>query len=161
MLESWTDFYAAVAGASSAMAGLVFVALSINLTRIVSGPGLPARAAETIIVLLAALIAALAGLIPGQSAQTFGLELAAVGLTAWGVPLCFQIAAARAKRYSTRKLFLLRMALHQVATLPILIASALMLNARPDGPYWLAAGIILTLVFGLQNAWVLLVEIER
>ena len=161
MLESWKDFYVAATGASSAMAGLVFVALSINLTKILTAPGLPARAAETILVLSAALIAGLVGLIPGQSAQTFGLELAAVGLTAWGVPTAFQIVAAKANQYQSRGRFLLRVALHQVATVPLLMASVLMLTASSNGEYWLAAGMVLTLVVGLLNAWVLLVEIMR
>lgn len=161
MLEPWKDFFAAVAGASSAMAGLVFVALSLNLTRILSVPGLPARGAETIIVLSAALIAALIGLVPGQSEHAFGLELAAVGLVAWGLPVAFHLVAARAKYYQTRAQFALRVVLHQVATVPFLVASALMLNSAAEGLYWLAAGVVLAVVVALQNAWVLLVEIMR
>lgn len=161
MLEPWKDFYAAVVSAASAMAGLVFVALSINLTRILAVPGLPTRGAETIIVLSAALIAGLIGLVPNQSEQTFGLELAAVGLVAWGLPLTFQIAAARAKHYQRRGQLLIRVVLHQVATVPLLVASALMLNSAAEGLDWLAAGIILALIVGLQNAWILLVEIMR
>ena len=161
MLEPWKDFYVAVAGAASAMAGLVFVALSINLTRILTVPGLPTRGAEAIILPSAALLASLIGLIPNQSEQTFGLELGAVGLIAWGVPVAFQIAAARAKYYQTRGRLLVRVVLHQVATVPLLLGSALMLNSAAEGLYWLAAGIVLALVVGLQNAWVLLVEIMR
>jgi modulator of FtsH protease len=157
----WTDFFAAVSGAASALAGLVFVALSINLAKILETPGLPARAAETMILLSAALIAALVGLIPRQSTQALGLELAAVGLTAWCVPLGFQIRAGRARYYQYRWQFLQRVILHQAATLPLLLASASLLGAAAYGLYWLALGIILTLVVGLLNAWVLLVEIVR
>jgi modulator of FtsH protease len=95
--EEWKDFFVAVSGAASALAGLVFVALSINLSRILEMPGLPARAGETIILLAAALLAALIALIPGQSTQVLGLALGAVGLIAWIVPLVLQIAAGRAK----------------------------------------------------------------
>ena len=107
-LEGWKDFLAAAAGAASALAGLVFVALSINLTRILEIPGLPARGAETIILLSAALIAALLGLIPDQSAQFVGLELGVVALTAWCVPVAFQFAAFKRKQYVARRQFLLR-----------------------------------------------------
>jgi hypothetical protein len=39
-------------GASAALAGLLFVALSINLERILKGTGLPGRAGEAIVLLL-------------------------------------------------------------------------------------------------------------
>lgn len=159
--EEWKDFYAAVAGAASALAGLVFVALSINLTKILEIPGLPARGGETIILLSAALIIALIALVPGQSALALGLELGVVGLIAWFVPLSFQIAAGRARYYQTRRQYLQRVLLHQAATIPFLFASASLLTSTGGGLRWLALGIVLALAVGLQNAWVLLVEILR
>jgi hypothetical protein len=82
-------------------------------------------------------------------------------LLAWGLPVAFQIVAARAKYYQTRAQFSLRVFLHQVATVPFLVASGLMLNSAAEGLYWLAAGVVLALVVALQNAWVLLIEIMR
>ena len=40
----WESLFVAEAGASAALAGLLFVALSINLERILKGIGLPGRA---------------------------------------------------------------------------------------------------------------------
>lgn len=57
----------AAAGASGALVGLVFVALSINLARILALPSVPGRAAETILLLASALIGILLALIPGLS----------------------------------------------------------------------------------------------
>src|SRR5271156_4915389 len=108
MLEGWKDFYVAVAGAASALAGLVFVALSINLEKIISIPGLPARGAETIILLAGALIVALVTLIPSQSSLMLGMELGAVGVVAWGAPLALQIAAARRRTYFKQWQFMQR-----------------------------------------------------
>jgi hypothetical protein len=50
---AWAVFFASATGAAAALTGLLFVAVSINLSRILSGLAmLPARAAETLMVLL-------------------------------------------------------------------------------------------------------------
>src|SRR5262249_51640091 len=48
---SWDSFFVAQVSASAALTGLVFVALSINLQRIMNFPQLVDRAAEALIVL--------------------------------------------------------------------------------------------------------------
>lgn len=45
--EGWKDFVVAASGAASDSGGLAFVALSIDVTKILEIPGLPARAKET------------------------------------------------------------------------------------------------------------------
>src|SRR6202012_809473 len=55
--------------------GLLFVAVSINIERILSYKGLPERALETLMLLLGVLIVSIAGLMPGQGHVAFGIEL--------------------------------------------------------------------------------------
>ncbi len=50
----WADFGVAVAGAAAALAGLLFVAVSLNLRDILALPQLPARAALTLGLLVVA-----------------------------------------------------------------------------------------------------------
>ncbi|HEY6636935.1 MAG TPA: hypothetical protein VIZ61_04550 [Solirubrobacterales bacterium] len=57
--SEWTDLFVASAGASAALAGLVFVAVPINIDRILRFPGLPERALETVLLGLAVVITAL------------------------------------------------------------------------------------------------------
>ena len=71
------------AGATAMLTGLIFVAVSINLARILEFPELPERAAQTIVQLLAALIVSLIGLVPGQSGLALGVELAVAGSILW------------------------------------------------------------------------------
>jgi hypothetical protein len=78
--SEWTDFFVAGAGASAALAGLVFVAVSINVDRILRLQGLPDRALATVLLLLSVVLVSLTGLIPGQSRTALAGELLGVGL---------------------------------------------------------------------------------
>jgi hypothetical protein len=159
--EGSKEFLVAVAGAAAALAGMLFVALSINLSRILAFPGLPARGAEALVILGAALMAPLVALLPGQSSWMLGVEVGAVGLVAWGLPVALQIAEGRIENHQRHQTFPLRVALHQVATLPFLLASAAMLGLMSGAWPWLVTGVLLALVVGLFSAWVLLIEIVR
>jgi hypothetical protein len=66
------SLFVAEAGASAALAGLLFVALSINLERILKGAGLPGRAGKAIVLLLTVLVVSTFGLVPGQSPRVLG-----------------------------------------------------------------------------------------
>src|SRR5277367_6109363 len=80
VMQGWDSFFVAEAGAAAALAGLVFVAVSINLARILEFPTLPTRVLEALVALLSVLTAALFSLIPFQSARTYGAEIAGLGL---------------------------------------------------------------------------------
>lgn len=158
----WHDFCVAAGGAAAALLGLVFVALSINLSRILAFQELPRRAAETIIVLAAALIAALLMLIPGHISQSLGLCVLFVAAPAWALPTWWQIRSLTAQTYQMLGFGIRRLVLHQIATLPFVAASVLLIADYPvAGLYWLAAGIIGSIVIAIVNSWVLLVEIMR
>ena len=60
----WHELFVASAGAAAALAGLVFVAVSINVERIIALHGLPERALQTILLLLAAVVVSIVGLVP-------------------------------------------------------------------------------------------------
>src|SRR5215210_848044 len=78
--SEWGDFFVASAGASAALTGLVFVAVSINIERILRYPGLPERALETVLLLPGVVVVSLLGLVPGQSRTALGAELLAEGI---------------------------------------------------------------------------------
>jgi hypothetical protein len=82
-IADWSDFFVTAAGAASALAGLVFVSLSINLARIIELPGVAGRAAETIILLAGTLAGTLLALIPHLSPERLGAILLVVTLSNW------------------------------------------------------------------------------
>lgn len=157
----WNDFLVATAGAVGALAGLVFVALSINLAKIIEFPGVASRAAETIVLLAGALIATLMLLVPHGSPVLAGAMLIAVAASMGLWPALVQVRQLRKGLYTHRDMVWIRIVMHQVTTLPFLISGLSLLGLLPGGLAWFALGIALAITLALVNAWVLLVEILR
>ena len=165
-MDEWHDFFLAQAGAAGVLTGLVFVAVSINLQQIVSDPGsgLPGRAAEALILLVGVLTASVLLLVPGQGQVMVGSEVLLVGLLTWGCVVTIQLLRLRSwgtMRPDLRRPFVLRVALGQIATLPLVVAGICVLVGGLGGLYWLVAGMIFSTLVALFEAWVLLVEINR
>ena len=156
----WENFFVAEAGASAALAGLLFVAVSINLSRILAFPQLPGRAAEALIILVGVLVDATIGLVPEQPRWVLGAGMSVVGVTVWAYPILLQLRAIEAPG-APRRWKTVRILSHQVATVPMLVAGLSVLVGRGGGLYWLLPGTIFSFSVGLLNAWVLLVEIQR
>jgi hypothetical protein len=165
-VEEWHDFLLAAAGAAAVLAGLVFVGVSINLDTIMSNPGygLADRALEALVLLVAVLIATILLLVPAQGMVLAGAELLAVGLVDWAVVVIIQVLVLRNWRSlepAFRWHFVPRVLLCQVATLPIVAAGVSVMGWGVGGLYWLVAGVVLSFLVAVLDAWVLLVEIHR
>jgi hypothetical protein len=150
-MDEWHDFFLAQAGAAGVLTGLVFVGVSINLQEIVSksGAGLPGRAAEALILLVAVLTPSVLMLVPGQG------RLLVVGLGAWAWIVAIQLLRLRSWRTMSSGLrvpFVLRVALCQIATLPLVVAGIVVLAVGLEGLYLLAAGMIFSMLVALFDA---------
>lgn len=160
-LAPWHDFLLATAAAAGALAGLVFVALSINLSRILATPELPGRAAETIIQLAGPLLVSLVLLVPDAEPRRLGVFAALGGVLVWIFPTSTQLRSIVRRTYYRKWFAYRRLALHQLASIPLVVAGILIALGSPAGMDWLAAGFVACMVVALANAWVLLVEIVR
>jgi len=157
-IEQWSDLFVAMAGASAALAGLVFVAVSINLENVLAGAGLPDRALATLTLLLAPLVVSILALIP-QSSTALGVELLAIGLASVAAATGF---TKRSLPPEARRSWVLgRTAISVVGTVPYVIAGATLLAESGGGLYWAVGGMVAGVLGGVINAWVLLVEIRR
>jgi len=125
-MDQWHDFFLAQAGAAGVLTGLVFVGVSINLQKILSEPGsgLPGRAAEALILLVAVLTVSILLLVPGQGPVMVGVEVLVVGLAAWGWIVAIQLPLLRSwqtMRPDLRVSFVVRVVMGQIATVPVIV----------------------------------------
>lgn len=160
-MTDWNTLLALEAGAAATLVGLVFVAVSINLDRVLAYPGLPDRAAETILQFLEVFLIATVALVPGQSERFRGIEFLAIGAIFWVIPIVLQIKYLRLKTGHPRWWILLRTTLSQLATIPFGVAGIALLMGAPGALYWLVPGFVFSFVSGIVHSWILLVEIRR
>ena len=158
--SEWTDFFVAGAGASAALAGLVFVAVSINVERILQFAGLPDRALSTVLMLLSVVLISLIGLIPGQSRIALAGELLAVGLV-FGVTILELTRRSMIGRDGQLMHSFGHWLLVALATVPVVLGAGSLVAEAGGGLYWVAAGMLLATAAAVANAWVLLLEILR
>jgi modulator of FtsH protease len=155
---AWANFFVAEAGASAALAGLLFVAVSINLTRVLQFPHLPGRAAEALFAFLSVLAIATLALVPGLSPCMLGVAIASVGVASWSVNV---VMLARTWRVSAPYGIARRFAFNQLPPVPFVVAGVLLATDHASGMYWIVPGTLLSFMAGLFGAWVLLIEIQR
>ncbi len=158
---SWTGFGTAVATAAAALAGLLFIAVSINLKQILEIESLPSRAAQTLILFATPLISALLVVVPGQARVALGVELLASGLVIGGAQVWLDLHAKRGPEDTIWRRMLGRVFPAVLSCACLALAGVTLIAAAGGGLYWLVPSVLAALIFGLINVWVLLVEILR
>jgi hypothetical protein len=159
-MEAWGGFFIAQVGASAALAGLIFVAVSLNLTKVLALSHLPKRAFQALMVLMEILIISSLALVP-QPLSWFGGEMVLVTLPIWITVIVFdaQTLVIAGKDYRRRSVQ--RMVISQAAALLFVVGAVATLAFGLVGIYWLAPAIICSYLIALLDAWVLLIEINR
>jgi hypothetical protein len=160
-IAEWQTLLSVQAEAAATLTGLVFVAASINLTRIIAVPGLPSRAAESIFQFLQVFFICTAALIPRQTMKALAFEILGFTLLSWAVQIVGHVRYARSRSGHPRWWLILRVAQTQLATVPFFIAAVCLWLSVPSALYWLIPGFVLSFMAGVANTWVLLIEILR
>ena len=159
-ISQWKDVFVATAGASAALAGLVFVAVSINIEAILKSEGLPERALQTVLLLLSVVLVSIIGLIPGQGHVALGAELLGEALV-FGAAIAVLLNRSLPPPSSPRSWRISRQLVMAAGTVPLIVGGASILAQAGGGLYWTISGVILAITAGVLNAWVLMVEILR
>jgi hypothetical protein len=157
----WETFFGAIVGATAALTGLLFVAVSLNLEHILKGPWfLTRRAAETLATLLFVLYSAALVLVP-QNSRLLGAEILVIVVPFSVITLRSQVVHLRG-RPDDPKLWLIGRTMTTTAcTLPGLLAGISLALQWGGGIYWLVPAALLGIAGAVFSAWVLLVEIVR
>ena len=160
-MNDWVSFYLATAGASAGLTGLIFVSLSISISKILSEQELIDRAFISIMLMMNSLIISLLNLIPGQSITVFGIEIIIAGFLSWLIVTWLDKKKLRSKQTQFRKIYITNLLFDQIALIPFIVAGIFTLINCGGAEYWTAAGILFSLIKAILDSWVLLVEINR
>lgn len=157
-LAAWSDFANTVAGGAAALAGLLFVGLSLNLAEVLKYPGVPARAAATLALTVTILLTAVFVATPGQDHRVLAVELGVLGvaMSVGAVLGGLRQNHGRGRGWTTYTVLLLL-----VPTTLLIGGAASVALQRGGGLYWVTASVATGFASATANAWVLLVEIKR
>lgn len=137
--EPWHDFFVAEAGAAAALAGLLFVALSINIRPILALPPLTTRAGGALSLLANVLLVATVGLVPNQSSAVLATGILIISGSTWAGTLIAHLHRGFPTEYRGR--YIQALVVLQLALVPFLIAGVTLLMEAGGGLYWVAGAL--------------------
>jgi hypothetical protein len=155
--QMWETLFIFVGGASTTLTGLLALALSINLRRIMKTPIHRARSREALVTFLILILLSILMLIPGQDNMSLGIELVTLGIASLGAALWLQYLTLGGLDPSLRRRWIARIALLDSGSTCEIIGGYSLSIGNGGGLYWLVPTIFLCLVWGLLNSWELIV----
>jgi hypothetical protein len=163
-MGNWSSFFTVQAEAAATLSGLIFIGISINLSKILEHKKLPNRGLVALILLLNSLVISSLCLI--NQYNYIGYEVLAFAGASWVLICWIDIGIWKHTHESFRGKLLALTALNQVVLLSFLIGTGCILCFFPipnfDAAFsWFAVGSLTSIVKAIIDAWVLLVEINR
>jgi len=161
-LNGWSNFFVGELSAAAALAGLLFVSISVNREKILSMGRMADRGLEALTVLLLVIITASLPLVPGQPLRLLGAEILIVALGVLYVTVSLQRIYVPQTDLKYRNRSRRMVLLNRTAVLLIALGGLLTIFRNDtSGFYELVPGILLSFIAAGLNAWVLLIEIHR
>jgi modulator of FtsH protease len=158
--DEWRDFFLATTGAAAALAGLVFVAVSIHLDVVVQNVTRRNRARNMLTGFTAAFLICALVLMGGQSHQAVGAEWLVV---ATGALVTYVHHYVQAARRGGRKALLRpdRLVLGVTCYAAQIVGAVVLIFGYIAGLYVAAVGLIASFAVLISGAWLLLVAVEE
>ncbi len=158
MLDPWSNFFVMVGGGTAALAGLIFVAMSINPEGIVRNTTHKNRAINMLSGFSAIFMACGLALLGKQSLLALGVEW----LVLWGLATAIFVrgyVVALKAGMSSIGLTPARLAGGTLCYVAEVAGAALLILGRPEGLYVCAIAIIVLFGFLISGAWLLIVGV--
>jgi modulator of FtsH protease len=153
--ELWHDFFLATSGASAALAGLLFVAISLHIEAIASDPEYRGISRGSLLGLVNVLVVSLVPLVV-QPAGWLGRELVAIGAASIAAVAAYQLAATWRRGVHVRRSILLRTGFGSLLSIGGIVAGLSIAVEVGPGLYIIATLLVVVLLWSLWDAWVLL-----
>ncbi len=157
----WSDFSGAAVASSSALIGLLFVAVSINLDEILANSTLTERTLYTMILFTVAFVVGMLLLLPEQPRTALGVELTITGAAAGAALLRINRPGKRGEREPQWGWLLVRLMPSVTITMFLVVGGLSLIAGVGGGLYWVAPAVIEAFLAGLTTVWILLIEIRR
>jgi hypothetical protein len=157
--ELWHDFFVMVGGGAAALAGLVFVAMSLNLDRIAKDATHRYRAMGTLTGFTAAFVTCALMLMGGQNYQAAGIEWLTISVIATVVYVNGYVRAINIGRSSVG-LGLNRLVVGTALYIAEVIGALMLALGYFAGLYVAAVSLIGLLAFMITGAWLLVIGVH-
>jgi hypothetical protein len=154
---TWLGFGEALAAVTGALTGLLFVALSVKSDVLAASRSLSSRAAETLVLfMISVLITVL--LVAPQPPVALGAELLAVAVVS-GIALFVLDRRAGHATDQGVAAYIERFSPNTITAVLVGVAALSLLLKAGGGLYWLIPAAVASLLGGVVNAWLFLVNI--
>jgi hypothetical protein len=160
MLDQWNNFFVMVGSGAAALAGLVFVAMSINPGAIIRNATHKNRAINMLSGFTAVFMACSFALMGNQSLEALGLEWFVLWLVATGIFVRGYVKALRAGMSSVG-LTVPRLAGGTICYIGEVLGAVFLIFGRGEGLYIAAIAIVVLFGFLISGAWLLIVGIDE
>jgi hypothetical protein len=160
MLEQWHDLFMMVGGAAAALAGLVFVAISVNLDMITRDATHMSRAIGTLVAFTATFMISAFVLMGDQSYQALGMEWLVVSSIALFVYI-YGYIRARKLGGSPTGLHPGRITLGITLHLAQMLGSVLLVAGYDEGLYIASVALVLYVGFMISGTWLLIINAHQ
>jgi hypothetical protein len=158
MLEPWANFFVMVGGGAAALAGLIFVAMSINPEGVIKNTTHRNRAINMLSGFSAIFMACALALLGGQTPFALGVEWLVLWIVATAIFVRGYTVALRAG-VSRIGLTLPRLAGGTLCYVAEVLGAALLVAGYPLGLMIAAVGAVVLFGFLITGAWLLITGI--
>jgi hypothetical protein len=155
----WHDFFVMVGGGAAVLTGLVFVAMSLNVSVITQDATHRYRAIGTLTGITAVFVTCAFALMGGQDHRAVGIEWFVVAAIAAVVYVYGYLQAVRLGG-SARWLRANRVVSAVACYLAELVGAALLIAGHSAGLYVAAVTMIILLAFMISGAWLLVIGVS-